>query len=96
LVGRLKYPWYFALWEGAKTTINGLTGIVSGLYQLFAGHLGFASLGGPVKIAKLTGEVAGLGLFICCSYRVSIFESRRAQHPPFPGARRWPRTIFID
>jgi regulator of sigma E protease len=49
------------VWEGGKTTINALTGIVSGLYQLFSGQLGFASLGGPVKIAKLTGQVAGLG-----------------------------------
>jgi len=61
LIGRLKYPWYQALWEGAKSTVSGLTGIVSGLYQLFSGQLGFGSLGGPVKIAELTGQVAGMG-----------------------------------
>jgi regulator of sigma E protease len=38
-----------------------LGGIVSGLYNLLATHTGFSSLGGPVKIAKLTGEVAGMG-----------------------------------
>ncbi len=61
LVGKLKYPWYTAIWQGGKATIGGLTGIVSGLYQLFSGKLGVSSLGGPVKIAKLTGEVAGMG-----------------------------------
>ena len=61
LIGRLKYPWYLAIWEGAKSTLSVLGGIVSGLYQLFSGQLGFASLGGPVKIAKLTGQVAGMG-----------------------------------
>jgi regulator of sigma E protease len=61
LVGKLKYPWYAAIWQGGKTTISGLGGIVSGLYNLLATHTGFSSLGGPVKIAKLTGEVAGMG-----------------------------------
>ena len=61
LIGRLKYPWYQALWEGAKSTVNGLVGIVSGLYQLFSGQLGFGSLGGPVKIAQLTGQVTDMG-----------------------------------
>ncbi len=62
MVGRLQYPWYQALWEGGKTTFSVLGGIFSGLYQLIVSHAGFASLGGPVKIAKLTGEVAGMGL----------------------------------
>ena len=62
MIGKLKYPWYLVAVEGAKTTWNGLSGIVQGLYHLIASGAGFASLGGPVKIAKLTGEVAGLGL----------------------------------
>ncbi len=62
VIGRLKYPWHLAGIEGAKTTWNGLSGIVQGLYRLIVSGAGFASLGGPVKIAKLTGEVAGLGL----------------------------------
>ncbi|MBI5530321.1 MAG: RIP metalloprotease RseP [Candidatus Doudnabacteria bacterium] len=61
LIGKLKYPVYSAFWEGAKTTWSALTGIVSGLYNLIASHSGFSNLGGPVKIAKLTGEVAGMG-----------------------------------
>lgn len=61
LVGRLKYPVLFAVWEGAKTTGTEIINIYSGLYQLFATHSGFSSLGGPIKIAKLTGQVAGMG-----------------------------------
>jgi len=61
LLGRLKYPWYTAIWQGGIATFSGLAGIVYGLYSLFAQHMGFSSLGGPVQIAKLTGQVAGLG-----------------------------------
>jgi regulator of sigma E protease len=60
-LGRLKYTWYMAIWEGGASTFTGIAGIVYGLYSLFALHLGFSSLGGPVQIAKLTGQVAGLG-----------------------------------
>ena len=61
LVGRLKYSPLYAIIEGAKTTGSELVAIVVGLYQLFSGGVGLSSLGGPVKIAKLTGQVAGLG-----------------------------------
>ncbi len=61
LVGRLKYSLVFAVWEGAKTTGSELGAIVAGIYQLFSQHLGFSSLGGPVQIERLTGQVAGLG-----------------------------------
>ena len=61
VVGRLKYSPIFAIIEGAKTTVMELGNIVSGLAQLFSGHVSFSSLGGPVKIASLTGQVAKLG-----------------------------------
>jgi len=61
MVGKLKYPWYLAVVKGADATISGLVNIVSGFYGLIVSHTGFANLGGPVKIAKLTGEVAGMG-----------------------------------
>ena len=60
-VGRLSFPWYKALGEGAKATLSEAAQIVTGLYSLFASGKGFSSLGGPVKIATLTGEVASLG-----------------------------------
>jgi len=61
-VGKLSYPWYLAPWAGAQATVLQLGGIVSGLYHLIASGVGFDSLGGPVKIAQLTGQVADLGI----------------------------------
>lgn len=61
-VGKLKFPWYKAIGQGFKTTYQQLGGIVSGFGQLITGKVGVSSLGGPVKIAQLTGEVADMGL----------------------------------
>lgn len=60
-VGLLRYPWYWALWEGAKGVLTQIWGILSGLYTVFATGAGLKSLGGPAKIAQLTGQVAELG-----------------------------------
>ncbi len=60
--GKLTFPWYGAVVEGAKTTGQQLKAIVVGLYQVFASGQGLKSLGGPVKIAKITGQVADLGV----------------------------------
>lgn len=61
-IGRLTLPWYAAIWEGAKTTVYQLRAIVGGLYQLVTSKVGLQGVGGPVKIAQLTGQVAHLGL----------------------------------
>jgi regulator of sigma E protease len=60
--GLLKLPWYTAIVEGVQTTGRQLVNIVVGLYQVFTTAAGVQSLGGPVKIAQLTGEVAHLGI----------------------------------
>lgn len=60
-VGTLRYPWYQAPLEGLKTTANQLLNILVGFYQLLTSRLGLDSLGGPVKIAQLTGQVASMG-----------------------------------
>lgn len=60
-VGLLSYPWYWAPIEAARTVISQLVGIVTGLYSVIVSGHGFESLGGPAKIAQLTGEVADLG-----------------------------------
>ncbi len=59
--GLLKLPWYSAITEGFKTTFVQLGNIVKGLYEVFTTAAGVKSLGGPVKIAQLTGQVADLG-----------------------------------
>jgi regulator of sigma E protease len=60
-IGKLQYPWYSAIYEGAKTTYFQIETIAKGIYRLFATKAGLSSLGGPVKIARLTGQVADMG-----------------------------------
>lgn len=60
-VGRLSFPWYWAPIEGLRTTIMQIKNITVGLYDLVTAKIGLGAVGGPVKIAKLTGEVADLG-----------------------------------
>jgi regulator of sigma E protease len=61
-IGLLKYPWHWAIVEGLTTTFSQLWAIVSGIYLVFSSGQGLDSLGGPAKIAQLTGQVADLGL----------------------------------
>lgn len=60
-LGKMTFPWYLAPYEGIKTTFYQLSAIVTGLYDLFTSKIGLSSLGGPVKIAQITGQVAELG-----------------------------------
>ncbi len=62
LYGKLRFSPPQAIIEGIKTTHYQVTGIISGLYHLFAQGEGLKSLGGPVRIAQLTGQVADLGI----------------------------------
>ncbi len=61
-VGRVSFPWYIAPIVGLKATWQIVNDTVSGFYHLIIQGQGFASLGGPVKIASLTGQVTKLGL----------------------------------
>lgn len=60
--GKLRFPVHVALWEGLETTLFQIYAIGNGLYQLIVQGQGLNNLGGPVKIAQLTGQVADLGL----------------------------------
>lgn len=60
-VGLLRYPIHWAFVEGVGTTFGQLTAIVKGLYTVIASGVGLDALGGPAKIAQLTGQVADLG-----------------------------------
>ncbi len=60
--GKLSFGPLSAISQGAKTTINQIQAIFSGLYQAFSTSDGIKGLGGPVKIAQLTGQVADLGI----------------------------------
>lgn len=60
-VGMLSYPWWYTPVAGVKATWQIIETTVVGFYQLIKGGIGFDQLGGPVKIASLTGQVAKLG-----------------------------------
>ncbi len=62
LYGKIKFGPIAAIGQGFRTAYNQLGAIGSGLYNLFASGAGFESLGGPIKIAQITGQVADTGI----------------------------------
>lgn len=62
LYGKLSFSPLPAIVEGFKTAWEQLANIATGLYNLFSAGDGLESLGGPVKIAQITGQVADLGI----------------------------------
>lgn len=60
-VGRLSYPWYLAPIAGLRGTWQVISQTAVAFYQLVIAGSGLSSLGGPVKIASLTGQVTQLG-----------------------------------
>lgn len=63
--GLVKYPWYMAIWEGIKTALWMLVAIIMALAglvkSLIVGEAVGAEVGGPVRIASLTGQFAEMG-----------------------------------
>ncbi len=62
LYGKLQFSPLPAIGQGFATAWQQLTNIATGLYNLISAGDGLESLGGPVKIAQLTGQVADLGI----------------------------------
>lgn len=62
MVGLLRYPWYYAPVMGIQSVYGQVANIFAGLYSLVSGHVTFGQLGGPAKIAQLTGQASQLGL----------------------------------
>jgi regulator of sigma E protease len=60
--GKIKFEPVQALWQGARTTVNQLKAIATGIVKIFSSKDGVKGVGGPVKIAQLTGQVADLGI----------------------------------
>lgn len=61
-VGKLSFPWYLAPVMGLKATGNVISGTAEAFWNLIVHGDGLSSVGGPVKIASLTGQVSKLGL----------------------------------
>lgn len=59
--GMLYVPWYIAPVAGVKATFIQTAGIFNGLYQLVSGKVALKNVGGPVKIAQLTGQASHMG-----------------------------------
>jgi regulator of sigma E protease len=63
--GLVKYPWYYAIWEGIKNTFILTWTILVAFFDLivgiFSGKGVGADIAGPVGIASLTGQVARMG-----------------------------------
>lgn len=62
LYGKLKFSPISAIGHGFETAYTQLINIAKGFGSLFTSTEGVKSLGGPVKIAQLTGQVASLGI----------------------------------
>lgn len=60
-VGRLSFPFYIAPIMALKATWQVIVGTAVGFYHLIFEGQGLSSVGGPVKIASLTGQVTQLG-----------------------------------
>ncbi len=61
LYGNIQFNPLAAVGQGFITAYKQLWAIATGLYNLFASGDGLESLGGPVKIAQITGQVAATG-----------------------------------
>ncbi len=64
-IGTIRYPWYLTPWYGFKSAFLTLGAIFVALFQLiiglFAGHSAGDAVGGPIKIAQMTGQAARFG-----------------------------------
>lgn len=61
LYGKIQFGPLASIGQGFQTAYTQLVAIGTGLYHLFTSGDGVESLGGPVKIAQITGQVAETG-----------------------------------
>ncbi len=59
--GQLRYPWYLAPAKAAELTVTQIGEVFNGLYRIVTGNISLKQVGGPVQIARLTGEARSLG-----------------------------------
>ena len=60
-VGKLRYAWYAAPYDAVSFTGQIISSEASGLWALVHTKAALSEVGGPVKIAQLTGQVTALG-----------------------------------
>ncbi|MDP2683854.1 MAG: RIP metalloprotease RseP [bacterium] len=74
--GLVKYPWYYSIWMGLKTTVSITWQILLALFEIIKNLIFTQSAGvdiaGPVGIAVLTGQVAKLGFIYILNFAAII------------------------
>jgi regulator of sigma E protease len=88
--GLVSYPFFPALWEGAKTTVSLLGQIFVAFYNLFAeifhGQNVSNQFAGPVGIANITGQAARLGFTYLLQFMALLSLNLAALNIlPFPA-----------
>lgn len=97
--GIVSYPWYFAIYEGFKTTFVLLWLILVAFYELIKGLIigqGLsADIAGPVGIATLTGQMARMGFVYLLQFTALLsINLAIINFLPFP-ALDGGRVIFL-
>ncbi len=94
-IGNLRYPWYLAPVEGAKTTWQVLGMVTKGVYQMVTGKVGLDSVGGPIKIAKYVGQAKQTGFISLVNLTIILSLSLAVLNIlPFP-ALDGGRVLFL-
>lgn len=74
--GMVRYPWYEAIYKGFITTFELLWAIMVGFYTLIlnlvTGHGVGAEVSGPVGVAKMTGQVARMGIIYLIQFTAML------------------------
>lgn len=74
--GIVSYPWYFAVWKGAESTVLFTKEILVALYELIKNLIVAqkvaVDLSGPVGIAVLTGQVARMGFIYLLQFTAML------------------------
>jgi regulator of sigma E protease len=95
VIGTISYPWYRAPIIGARAAVGQLGAIVSGLYSLFTSKAGLDSVGGPVKIAQITGDFVDLGFIYLLQFTAFLSLNLAILNAlPFP-ALDGGRVLFL-
>jgi regulator of sigma E protease len=91
----VRYPWYQAIWQAAKYTISIIGMIAVAFYELIRdlimGQNVGDAVGGPVRIAQMTGQVANIGFVYLLNF-VALLSLNLAiinilPFPPLDGGR---------
>lgn len=76
MVGIAQLPFFQALWEGGKTTVEFTGAVAVGLWNFvadaFTGEADFSQVAGPIGIAGLVGDASRLGFVYLLSFTAII------------------------